>query len=176
MLPCPLLDPANTIGDVVLVDLRSERELPADRLDADVCIVGAGAAGITLARTLSRQGRRILLLEAGGRDYEPEIAALGAGENLGFPYYDIEDSRLRFFGGSTAVWGVRCVELDEIDFETREWVPQSGWPFAKRELASYYGSARRIVELADDALGPGLWSRLGIEPPHFTAGFFETRF
>lgn len=34
-------------------------------LDADICIVGAGAAGISMALELSGHGRKILLLEAG---------------------------------------------------------------------------------------------------------------
>jgi choline dehydrogenase-like flavoprotein len=160
----------------VLYDLAGPDEIPADRLIADVCVIGAGAAGLTLARALSRPGCRVLVLEAGGRDYEPEIAALGAGQNLGFPYYEIEDSRLRFFGGSTAVWGGRCAELDEIDFETREWVPHSGWPFAKRTLASHYAAARRVVEIEEIALDGRLWRRLGVEAPSFAEGFFETRF
>jgi choline dehydrogenase-like flavoprotein len=160
----------------VLIDLKAGEEIGAERLRADVCIIGAGAAGTTLARSLANAGRSVLLLEAGGRDYEPEIAALGAGENRGFPYYELDDSRLRFFGGSTAVWGGRCAELDEIDFETRSWVPFSGWPFAKSELTNYYRAARQIVEVEDTLLDGRLWRRLGVAPPGFANGTFETRF
>jgi choline dehydrogenase-like flavoprotein len=148
----------------VLIDLEQTGDVPASCLEADVCIVGAGAAGLTLAKQLASPGRHVLLLEAGGRDYEPAIAALGAGESRGFPYYDLEDSRLRFFGGTTAVWGGRCAELDEIDFTPRDWVPYSGWPFAKAALASYYGAARKLVEVEQRALDGRLWRELGIEP------------
>jgi choline dehydrogenase-like flavoprotein len=160
----------------VLIDLDSPGELPAGALSADVCIVGAGAAGTTLARRLARGPRRVLVLEAGGRDYEPAIAALGAGENVGFPYYDLEDSRLRFFGGSTAVWGGRCAELDEIDFERRDWVPHSGWPFSKDALVPYYTAAREIVGIADRPLDTRLWRELGFTREPLPSETLETKF
>ncbi|MCY3792988.1 MAG: GMC family oxidoreductase, partial [Gammaproteobacteria bacterium] len=110
---------------------------------ADVCIIGAGAAGITLARGLTGQGLRILLLESGGLDFGPESAALGVGENIGSTYYPLEDSRLRFFGGTTNIWGGRCIPLDDIDFQVRDWVAHSGWPIAAGELAEGYRAAHR---------------------------------
>jgi choline dehydrogenase-like flavoprotein len=158
----------------VLIDFEEAAELPA--LAGDVCIVGAGAAGLTLAQQLAGNGLRVLLLEAGGRDYEPAIAALGAGENVGFPYYDLEDSRLRFFGGTTAVWGGRCAELDAIDFEARDWVPHSGWPFAKAALTAYYDAARKIVEVESRALGAPLWAEAGLPPSPLARGVLEPVF
>lgn len=115
-------------------------DIPATRL-TEVCIIGAGAAGIGVARRLLAQGRSVVLLESGGLDYEPDTADLGAGRNVGEDYYDLEDSRLRFFGGTTAIWGGRCAELDPIDFERRDWVPHSGWPVSRETLAPYYREA-----------------------------------
>ena len=77
-----------------------------------------------------------MLLESGGLDYEAATADLNAGENAGEDYYALEDSRLRFFGGTTAIWGGRCAELDPIDLEPRDWVPHSGWPIALGRAAS----------------------------------------
>jgi glycine/D-amino acid oxidase-like deaminating enzyme len=74
-------------------------------LQTEVCVVGAGAAGISTARRLLALGHTVLLLESGGLDYEAGIASLNAGENLGEDYYELEDARLRFFGGTTAIWG-----------------------------------------------------------------------
>ena len=115
--------------------------------DADVAIVGAGAAGITLARRLVKAKVRVCLLESGGRDYEQPIQDLAKGESIGFPYYPLSESRLRLFGGTTAIWGGRSAELDPIDFKRRSWVADSGWPFSKETLAPYYESASKLLDL-----------------------------
>ncbi len=67
-------------------------------LQAEVCIVGAGAAGIALARDLMHSGRDVCLLEGGGMDYEEHTQSLFEGENIGMEYYDLDHARLRFFG------------------------------------------------------------------------------
>lgn len=115
--------------------------------EADICIIGAGAAGITLARSLAGSGLRILLLESGGTDFEESAQALNCGESTGLPYYDLDHARLRLFGGTTNIWGGRVAELDAIDFERRSWVPASGWPFGKDELEQYYRRARTALDL-----------------------------
>lgn len=119
---------------------------PADCV-ADICVVGSGAAGITLTRRLLEAGHTVILLESGGLDYEAATSSLNAGENVGEPYYDLEHSRLRFFGGTTAIWGGRIAELDPIDFDRRDWVPYSGWPFGYDQLRPYYDQARRLFGL-----------------------------
>ncbi|MEH3107289.1 MAG: GMC family oxidoreductase [Sphingomonas fennica] len=144
------------------------KDAPAE-LAGEIAIVGAGAAGITLARRLLAHGRSVILLESGGRDYDPRTADLAAGENIGLPYYDLEDARLRFFGGTTAIWGGRCSELDPIDLERRPWVPHSGWPIGWDELAGYYAEARPLFGLqAGDPLAPP------IPPPAFDAAELVT--
>lgn len=118
-------------------------------LAPEVCVVGCGAAGITVARRLLELGHAVMLLESGGIDYESATASLNAGKNVGQEYYDLEEARLRFFGGTTAIWGGRISELDPIDLETRPWVPHSGWPISWPELAAYYPRARRIFGIPD---------------------------
>jgi len=136
-------------------------------LQTHVCIIGAGAAGITVARRLLERGHSIVLLESGGLDYERATADLNVGENVGEPYYDLEDARLRFFGGTTAIWGGRVAELDPIDLEARPWVPHSGWPIGWDELARYYGPARQLFDLPPEPPGLEVLRAAGVRPPAF---------
>jgi choline dehydrogenase-like flavoprotein len=123
----------------------------ASELVTEVCVIGCGAAGITAARRLLELGHSVVLLESGGLDYERSVAALNAGENVGESYYDLRDARLRFFGGTTAIWGGRISELDPIDLERRPWAPNSGWPIGWADLQRYYGPARQVFGEPRDA-------------------------
>lgn len=130
-------------------------------------MIGGGAAGITLTRRLLALGHSVVLLESGGLDHEATVAALGAGENCGEDYYDLEDSRLRFFGGTTAIWGGRCAELDPIDLEARDYIPFSGWPIAWEELERYYREARPLFDLPDRRSTPDDLRAAGVPLPRF---------
>lgn len=157
------------------LDLRS---LPhGTRLEADICVVGAGIAGIAIARRFIGTGVRVALLESGGLDYEPAIQDLAAGENLGFGYYPLKEARLRFFGGTTAIWGGRVALLDEIDFQQRPWVPYSGWPLSRRALGPWYDRARTALDLSRHELDESLFAKLGLVPPfdrsHIRVAFWE---
>jgi choline dehydrogenase-like flavoprotein len=123
-------------------------------LRTEVCVIGAGVAGILMARRLLSLGHNVVLVESGGTDFEEATAELNKGESVGEPYYELEDSRLRFFGGSANIWGGRVAELDPIDFEPRDWVPYSGWPLKYDDLQPYYRQA---------------WQALGAEPPDESA-------
>jgi choline dehydrogenase-like flavoprotein len=117
---------------------------------ADVCIVGSGAAGITLARNLGRSGYKVVLLEAGGWEEEPGTQAFYAGTVTDPRLHTSPDRyRQRRYGGTTTIWGGRCMPLDPIDFEAREYVPGSGWPFGPAELAPWYPEANELVEAGE---------------------------
>ncbi|HEV2746776.1 MAG TPA: GMC family oxidoreductase [Allosphingosinicella sp.] len=142
--------------------------------ETEICVIGAGAAGISLTRKLLEAGHEVALLESGGTDYEPDVAALNAGDNIGEDYYALEDSRLRFFGGTTAIWGGRCAELDPIDLEARAYVPHSGWPIDWRELALYYEEARPLFGIPRRRAEPELFRRAGIALPPFDGDELRT--
>ncbi len=143
------------IVDVRQIDVR-------ELADCDICIVGAGAAGISLALALDATALRICVLEAGGRSYEPATQRLFAGEAGGEHYAALRDTRLGALGGSTSVWAGWCRPLDEIDFEARPWLGAPGWPFTQGELLPYYRRAHEVCGLADCEYDAELWEkRLG---------------
>ena len=131
------------------------------RLAADVCIVGGGAAGISLALSLSGQGLTVLLLESGQAAPHAPTQALYSGEVSDERLHSPPDKyRQRRMGGSTTIWGGRCMPLDPIDFETRIQVPHSGWPISFEDLLPFYPQANTLAEAgrfsydANEALGP----------------------
>ena len=126
------------------------------RIQADICIVGAGAAGISIAREFIGSSTRVALLESGGLAYDALTQSLYTGDNIGLPSFDLEVNRLRFFGGTTNHWAGHCRPLDAIDFEQRPWMAHSGWPVDREELDPYYARSQAIV-----GLGPYEYENLG---------------
>jgi choline dehydrogenase-like flavoprotein len=138
-------------------------------IDADVCLIGGGAAGITIARQLEGSALRVCLVEGGSLKYETESQELFDGQNVGQPIA-LEGGRLRFLGGTTNHWGGRCAMLDAADFRARDWLPHSGWPLDRAELEPYYARARAVAgftqEWQSDAQTLAL---LKVAPPDLNA-------
>lgn len=116
-------------------------------LEADLCIVGAGAAGLSIAREWVDSPLKVLLLEGGGFELEPAMQDLYRGDIVGLPYYPLQAARLHYFGGTTNHWSGFCSTYDAIDFEQRPWVPHSGWPIRREELDPFYERAHRVLDL-----------------------------
>jgi choline dehydrogenase-like flavoprotein len=139
----------------VIVDLRSAPD--AASFAADVCIIGAGPAGITLALELMKRGVAVIVAESGGLDFDPDVQDLAIGTTIGDPYRPLDTSRLRMFGGSSNHWQGNCSMLAPIDFEARDWLPWSGWPFEFSELAPFYRLAAAYCELDPDLFELERW-------------------
>ena len=113
-----------------------------DGLECDVCVVGSGPAGSTIARELSNTALRVVVLESGGTERQPAVDELNEIENIGWPRrMDQWLVRNRILGGSSHTWWGRCSPFDPIDFEERDWVPYSGWPFSRQDLDGYLDRA-----------------------------------
>lgn len=138
-------------------------------LEFDLCIVGAGAVGITIARALSATRHRVCLLESGGLDEEAASQELAKGDSVGVPYFALDETLFRVFGGSTARWDGWCRPLDPMDFRHRSWVPHSGWPISAAELDDYYRRAQAVCDLPTFRYHPGDWS--GEIPPLYRPPF-----
>ena len=146
----------------MILDARNE-SVDLNRTD-QVCIVGAGPAGITLARELADVAS-VLLIESGGFDFDAELEALLIGDVVGI-HYPLVETRARRFGGSSQLWAGYCAMFDRHDFERRPWVPGSGWPFGSEALASYYRRAAKLLNLGTcDFDASGIMARAGLEFP-----------
>ncbi len=163
----------------MLVDLD---DLPDGHVfDTQICIVGAGAAGIAMALRFIDSGQDVVLLEAGSERPDVRTQALYEGsvedERAHSP---LDRFRQRRFGGSTTIWGGRCMPFDAIDFEPRPYVPHSGWPIGLDTLMPFYPEANRICEAGEfayraaDALpGGGRPMIEGFASSHFTTDSLE---
>lgn len=140
---------------------------------ADIAIIGGGPAGIAIARELADTQIRVIVIESGGHDYEAEVQALNAVENIGQPSASAEGTpegrgyngslawlndipafelRNRMLGGSSHTWIGKCAAFDDIDFANRPWLPLSGWPIDRRELLPALDRAGELLNL-----GPNLY-------------------
>ena len=121
-------------------------------LKTDICIIGAGAAGISLALALQDSDLHVTLLESGSDQFDKTTQALYEGSVTDEHLHPPANSyRVRQFGGSTTLWGGRCMPLDAIDFESRDYIAHSGWPISLTDLLPYYPQANQLCEAGEFA-------------------------
>ena len=120
---------------------------PDSEIRTGICIVGAGAAGITIATELDAPSLDVCLLESGGFDPDQATQDLYAMETVGYPVRENFMSRARYYGGSCNVWAGRSMILAQRDVEGRDWVPDSAWPIPHRDIAAHYPKAARLLRL-----------------------------
>lgn len=125
-------------------------------IDADVCIVGAGPAGLSLADELLGGPHRVVVLESGSKVPDESETDLTGGEVVGYPYHPLHESRIRAVGGTWHGWHeyFRTRPLDPVDFEPRPWVPGSGWPLSPADLDPCFDRATRLLDLGGPGWGP----------------------
>ena len=142
------------------------RQLPAEAIvETGVCIVGAGAAGITLACELARRHVDVCVVESGGFAPDASTQSLYEAENAGLSYFPLDANRQRSYGGSTNLWAGWCRPLDAFDLAPRAWVPHSGWPISASELRPYYQRAHTVCELPPCTYDPGDWEQPSLPLP-----------
>ncbi len=128
-------------------------------IEGDICIIGAGAAGISMALEWMHTPYKIILLEGGGFEYEASMQDLYKGKTTGQRYYPLESARLHYFGGTTGHWAGFCSPLDDIDFKKRDWVPHSGWPIQRKDLDPYYARAQKNLDLGPYDYSASYWQK-----------------
>ena len=116
--------------------------------DYEVCIIGGGPAGITLALQMAQRGMRVGLLEAGGMAYSEASQSLYAVEQQGLEMYAAQ-TRQRFFGGTSNHWTGRCRPFDVADFTTPLPTGLPGWPISFDEFNRTLPAAMKILDLPE---------------------------
>jgi choline dehydrogenase-like flavoprotein len=144
-------------------------------IDADVAIVGAGAAGIALAMEFAASPARVALIESGDFAHRHTTQFLYLGENVGRRNHSTTFSRLRRFGGSTTRWGGQCRPLDPVDFEDREGIEDSGWPFRYAQLEPYYRRAHCFCNLDRLDFDPATWLESSGSALRVSSDLLQTR-
>jgi choline dehydrogenase-like flavoprotein len=147
--------------------LHDARSIPLNSaLKTDICIVGGGTAGLVLARELIGRKFHVTVIESGGLTPDKDTQNLGWGHMIGHPDHSLDTARPRYLGGSSNRWdisvgdrcdGVRLRPLDDIDFERRDGISFSGWPFSKSHLVPYYKRAQEICKITPDTYDVNFW-------------------
>ncbi|MEV0251313.1 GMC family oxidoreductase [Nocardia sp. NPDC050712] len=152
-----------------------------DELTADICVIGSGPAGLTLAAELAGTSLRVLVLESGGREPSEQANALDDIDSTGA--VRAGTGRVagdRILGGNSHSWSGRCGLLDDLDFGARPWVPGSGWPIT--DLDPYLERAARHVGIGYGTgfTGDAFWELAGrarprdtLDPNRFRAYFWQ---
>jgi choline dehydrogenase-like flavoprotein len=166
----------------MLIDIRT---LPdGEAVTSDICIIGGGPVGLSLAREFIGTRISVAVIESGGVDLDPEVQTLAEGETEGHRFPELWRMRRRQFGGLSSAWniqiddytnvGVRHLTLDAIDFEKRDWLPYSGWPFDRAHLEPYYVRASAVCGIGPTTYASEPWEAKLSRPIAFPGGELET--
>jgi choline dehydrogenase-like flavoprotein len=142
----------------------------------DVCIIGAGAAGIAMAREFIGTSYSVTVLEGGGPVFEPASQEPYKSEITGLGHSGIHTGRARVLGGTTTMWAGQALPLFDSDFRQRDWVPYSGWPIEFRDLRDFYTRAERVMQVPCATYDSASWPRESCKPPQYADELIESYF
>jgi choline dehydrogenase-like flavoprotein len=155
------------IADMNQLDLQAS-------YNADVCIIGAGAAGISMAREFLGTSYSVIVLEAGGPQFEPASQEPYKSEVVGLKHTGIHNGRARVLGGTTTMWAGQVLPLFDLDFAERDWVPHSGWPVDFREIRTFYNRAERVMQVPCVSYDVASWPKESCKPPTYDGNTIDT--
>jgi choline dehydrogenase-like flavoprotein len=164
------------------LEADARRQRPGETIEADLCIVGAGPAGLSLAHALLGSGLQGVVLESGGRDFDRVAQALNEAQVVGSAYGDLLQTRQRQVGGTANAWNsevdgevaAKFVPLDPIDFVERAEVPLGGWPFGREELDRWYEQAHALCAIGPFDYRADAWRSEGREPLRLDGALLTT--
>jgi choline dehydrogenase-like flavoprotein len=111
-------------------------------IHGDIAIVGAGPAGIVVALEAAKHGIKVVLLESGKESFEPGLQQLSAAAEWDHHRHaPMTMAVRRQVGGTSVIWGGRCVPYDPVDFDTRPIAGSASWPVTYEEMSGYFQRA-----------------------------------
>src|SRR5512134_1861039 len=132
----------------------------------EVCVVGAGPAGIATALALGIAGRRVVLLESGGIRSSPRAQELNDGDHEGEPYNGLACARHRQVGGTVNVWNVPLHGEAGVGAKYVPLTPRdlAEWPISWNDLEPHYRRAQALCGLGPLEYGADYWATAGRRP------------
>lgn len=130
-----------------------------------IAIVGSGAVGLYAASELAKRGVQAVVIEAGG----PFLGGFDAAsyDSVGFKTDGLKLGRSRSLGGTTNLWGGQLVEFQPIDFDGREWLPNSKWPVGYSQIAPYYAPTYSNLDIpAETHSDDAVWASVSSKRPN----------
>jgi choline dehydrogenase-like flavoprotein len=113
--------------------------IPSDAvLTGDVAVVGAGPVGIATALELADRGLDVIVIESGEETHREAIQQLSdAAEWDSRVHAPMSIAVRRQVGGTSTIWGGRCVPYDRVDFDRRAVTNGVAWPIGYDDLEPY---------------------------------------
>jgi choline dehydrogenase-like flavoprotein len=109
---------------------------------AELAVIGAGPAGIVVALEAANKGLSVVLLESGSRSFDPAVQELSeAAEWDSHRHAPLSLAVRRQVGGTSTIWGGRCVPFDPVDFTRRPFLNGAAWPVDYKEVQNYFQRA-----------------------------------
>lgn len=132
----------------------------------EVCIVGAGPAGIVTALALGSAGRRVVLLESGAGRSSTRAQELNDGDHEGEPYNGLAATRHRQIGGTVNLWNVPLQGEAGVGAKYVPLAPRdlADWPIGWNDLEPHYRRAQALCGLGPLEYGADYWATAGRRP------------
>lgn len=120
-------------------------------IESDICIIGGGIAGLTIAESFKNSGLKVCLFEAGSRKFDINNKYLFDAKNIGRPHKGLKKGRFRVLGGTSSRWGGQALPFKKEIFLDRNHINIKKWPISSKDLLPYVKKAEAILKINDNS-------------------------